>query len=303
MELNYIHEFLEAAKHLNLSRAAEQLFISRSSLSRHISELEKEMHTQLFIRKYHLLELTDAGRYLVREGTRLTSLAQDIFNTLQTFQNKEFFNLSICSVNFSCPELFQGYQEFQSRHPNVEFIVLNSSLPEIFNTLERNQVDFIITFSFSLWGKNLNKYRKYTISESNFCAVMSSGHPLATYGILTLNDLKPFRVRFPMSPLRLQEQLLFYKKGQKETIGIPAPKEFMDPTSLDTISLILNSSTDIALLPLPVAKIMGNSCIFKDISDLQSPFEVVLLYNSSNVNPCLKQFLNEQIFNKFPRKL
>ena len=50
MELKQIQCFLMVAEYLNFSTAAEQMFLSQPSLSRHISNLEQELGIALFLR-------------------------------------------------------------------------------------------------------------------------------------------------------------------------------------------------------------------------------------------------------------
>ena len=57
MEIEYIKEFVVLAETENYLEAAESLFISQSTLSKHIKIIEKELDVQLFdrtTRKVHL---------------------------------------------------------------------------------------------------------------------------------------------------------------------------------------------------------------------------------------------------------
>ncbi len=48
MKTELIHEFIVTAETLNLTAAAQKLYISQSNLSRHIKELEDELDCELF---------------------------------------------------------------------------------------------------------------------------------------------------------------------------------------------------------------------------------------------------------------
>ena len=62
--MRQIEVFLCAARHLNISRAAAELFISQPALSKTISKIEKEFGTQLFARTNRGVILTDEGKEL-----------------------------------------------------------------------------------------------------------------------------------------------------------------------------------------------------------------------------------------------
>ncbi|HEY8608609.1 MAG TPA: LysR substrate-binding domain-containing protein [Noviherbaspirillum sp.] len=60
--LTAIRVFDAAARHLSCSRAAEELFLTQSAVSKQIQSLEEHLGAPLFSRVHHGLELTEAGR-------------------------------------------------------------------------------------------------------------------------------------------------------------------------------------------------------------------------------------------------
>ena len=62
MELNHLKEFVVLAKIENYMEAAENLFISQSTLSKHIKSLETELGINLFDRTTRQVKLNEAGR-------------------------------------------------------------------------------------------------------------------------------------------------------------------------------------------------------------------------------------------------
>lgn len=64
MTFEQLEYFLTTAKYMNLSKAAAELFISHSAISKSISALEEELGTRLFVRKNNVLTFTPSGEYL-----------------------------------------------------------------------------------------------------------------------------------------------------------------------------------------------------------------------------------------------
>lgn len=62
--LNAMRVFEAAARHGNLTSAAEELCIAASAVSRHVANLERHTELELFARKGNRLEVTAAGRQL-----------------------------------------------------------------------------------------------------------------------------------------------------------------------------------------------------------------------------------------------
>lgn len=61
MEIEQLKYFLAVCDCKQMTQAAERLFISQSSLSKHISQLEKEVGVPLFDRTGRTLHITTAG--------------------------------------------------------------------------------------------------------------------------------------------------------------------------------------------------------------------------------------------------
>ena len=68
--------FLTTAEERNMTQAAKKLFISQQTLSSAIQRLEKEYHTQFFLRGPHL-QLTDAGHCMVTYAREMLARTKD----------------------------------------------------------------------------------------------------------------------------------------------------------------------------------------------------------------------------------
>lgn len=78
MELRQLRYFIAVADNLNFSRAAESLYISQSSLSQQIAEFEREIGVDLLKRSKRSVELTEAGRTMLRLARNLLNSADKL---------------------------------------------------------------------------------------------------------------------------------------------------------------------------------------------------------------------------------
>src|SRR3990170_6989951 len=62
LNFHHLEVFYAVARHLNFSRAAEELYISQPAVSKHVKDLERDLGVDLFRRNGRRVELTDAGR-------------------------------------------------------------------------------------------------------------------------------------------------------------------------------------------------------------------------------------------------
>jgi DNA-binding transcriptional LysR family regulator len=74
--LAFLQGFEAAARTLSFTKAAEELFVTQSAVSRQIKALEDNLGLKLFERRSRSLALTDNGQALYR-------IATDVFDRLQ----------------------------------------------------------------------------------------------------------------------------------------------------------------------------------------------------------------------------
>ena len=83
MELNQLRIFRVLAETKSYTRAAKQLFVSHSSVSRAVSALEAELGVTLVERDNRVIGLTEAGKRLLERSEELLMLADEIENEVR----------------------------------------------------------------------------------------------------------------------------------------------------------------------------------------------------------------------------
>lgn len=89
LNLDQVHTFLSVAGHLHFGKAAEDLYISQSAVSASIAKLETQLGVPLFHRLGRRVQLTDAGRFLQREGPLLMEQARKLERELEEFSGMQ----------------------------------------------------------------------------------------------------------------------------------------------------------------------------------------------------------------------
>lgn len=79
LDYRYLKAFMVTSKHLNFSKAAEELGIAQSAVSRQIKLLEESVEEQLIIRSSKKVLLTEKGLALLTELNNFEERLQDIF--------------------------------------------------------------------------------------------------------------------------------------------------------------------------------------------------------------------------------
>lgn len=79
-ELNYI---LCIAKHQNLTKAAQELYISQPTLTKYLQRLEREVGGKLFVRSGNSYTATYLGRRYLEYARKILTVDQDWKKELQ----------------------------------------------------------------------------------------------------------------------------------------------------------------------------------------------------------------------------
>ena len=71
MDLKQIEYIVKIAETGNITRAAEQLFVTQSALNQQLLKLENALGIKLFYRRKHDLTPTDAGKVYLKYGRQM----------------------------------------------------------------------------------------------------------------------------------------------------------------------------------------------------------------------------------------
>ena len=121
MNLDQLTVFLAVSRHLHFSRAAEELYITQPAVSASVAKLEGEFGIKLFHRIGRRVELTDAGRFLTREGQRLLERVSQLERRLLEFNCLKRGVLTIgASFTVGNYWLPTALKQFHDSHPSIK---------------------------------------------------------------------------------------------------------------------------------------------------------------------------------------
>ena len=76
MDIRQLEAFVYTVKYQSFSLAAQKLYLSQPTVSSHINNLEKELHTRLLKRTTKSLSVTPAGQTLYNYAAEILNLQQ-----------------------------------------------------------------------------------------------------------------------------------------------------------------------------------------------------------------------------------
>lgn len=201
MEIRQLRYFLKVAELLNFSEASKVLYVTQSTLSQQIKQLEAELDTTLFERNSHEVTLTEAGQKLVEYAQKVVvdaDICQQKMTDLKDLLTGEL-NIGV-TFTFS-PLLTETVLEFMERHPDVRLNIIYKTMAELMEMLQRHEVDFVLAFKPT--EKN-ERIESYMLFNNKLVVAMSNTHPLAKRKNITFDDLKSCQVAMPAHGLQIR---------------------------------------------------------------------------------------------------
>jgi LysR family glycine cleavage system transcriptional activator len=140
--LDLIQGFEAAARSLSFTRAAEELFITQSAVSRQIRGLEDHLGVALFERRPRSLALTEKGRILHRAATEFLERLQETTDRLRADGGTPHLTVTTTG-GFASLWLIPRLRTFTALHPDVD-VRISASYKTV--NLERSLVDVAVRY-------------------------------------------------------------------------------------------------------------------------------------------------------------
>ncbi len=223
MDFDQLETFLEVARNMSFSRAAEKRFRTQPAISAQIRALEEEVGAKLIDRSGGKVALTAPGKAFLEYVDHTLEARRAIINTLAEMEHVPRGEIVVAANEGTClhilPEVFA---EFKKLYPKVSVAVKRSEHASILESILDNSVDFGVV-SLPVHDKRLTTV---LIHRDELVIIASPKHPMSKLKSLLVADLA-------------RQPLLVPKMGRtRDTIE----RLFDDQKVRPTISMELDSS-------------------------------------------------------------
>jgi LysR family transcriptional activator of glutamate synthase operon len=140
MDTRYLSYILTIAQKQNMTKAAEELFVSQSTLSQYLSKLESELGTPLFFRSKGRLSLTPAGQLYIQAAEKVISIKNMLYQNIQNLDNRGHITVGVTS-QFGLKMLIEIIPAFKMRYPEVTIEISETSLPALIKLILEESID------------------------------------------------------------------------------------------------------------------------------------------------------------------
>ncbi|MGN0280680.1 MAG: LysR family transcriptional regulator [Prevotella sp.] len=199
MELRQLKYFAEVAETLNFSDAARNLYITQSTLSQQVKQLEQELDMLLLQRNSHSVSLTEAGEQLLPYALQTLHCASLCLDRVHDLQQMLSGTLNI-GVTFSfSPILTETLAVFMKRYPHVRLNIYYKTMEELMEMLSARKIDFVLAFRPVASYADIESH---ILFDNHLSAIVSVSHPLAKRDKITLDDLAKYDIALPTKGLQ-----------------------------------------------------------------------------------------------------
>jgi DNA-binding transcriptional LysR family regulator len=166
------------AQYLSFTEAAKRIYIGQSALSKQIADLEEELGVELFIRHHRSLELTAAGKTLLKEGNKLIDKVAEVIEKTQQAQRGIRGSLKIGCFGIEDAFLPHAIKRFRCLYPQISMDICVLTLKMIEEALESEEIDigFMVILGNEL---KCSRFMQRLIHRTPLCFLLPSDHPYA----------------------------------------------------------------------------------------------------------------------------
>ena len=210
--------FLKVCETGNITTAADELYVSRSVLSRALRELEDEFNTTLFTRSKQGVELTDGG-VIIRD--MMQSVASNYKYALKRLQEvKKDSATEKIRVGVTPTNAFWGFKRFfgpfMQEHPEIQLYIEEHSAFDMCQLIMDRTLDVGITPTF--YGADF--IDSFQIYEDTLVLGMRKSDPLAKKKEVSLSDIADLPLGFLSAKVPMEGIVNEYVAAQHKTANV-----------------------------------------------------------------------------------
>ena len=277
-QMDYI---IETAKTLNLSRAAENLFISQPALSYQIKVIEEEVGFAIFDRVGKSIRLTPAGQQLV---TSLQRISVDLQFAIEQAQNMGEIYTDSIKIGFASRSalyyLPQAMKIFEQMHPDVQIVPEIQAPNDSLTAFLHKELDLILLPKQE--AQKLSNVVIHPLYISQIYLLCQQTDPLAQQDRVTAQDLAGRTLLVNGGSSQTLRQV------QQRVLSTVPIHYFNSPTH-DFTLIQVASDKAICLSP---GYLNDHSGVFAWIPfDCPESFDLVLVSHQEQLNPALANLI------------
>ncbi|HEY3425292.1 MAG TPA: LysR family transcriptional regulator [Negativicutes bacterium] len=290
-DIRYLRSFMCVAEYLNFTKAADHLYMSQSTLSKHIAELEEQLGVQLFSRTHHLVCLTPPGATLFEESRSIMDRLDEVFEKTRQSQNKVRGTLRIGCLGNEHSFLPKVFKHFSALYPHVTLdIQIMPGALMLNEALDHQKLD--LAFSPFIGNVLTSRFEVREVLRARLCFLLPKNHLYANKYSLELSALKQERFIF-VSRSTFPNGIDWFMQ-QCNLRGF-TPNIVSQPSNFETLFWQVTAGKGIAIFCFDsvFCRMMKNNIAFVAMNGANAYGHIGLLWKNGNHNPIIPLFVEQ----------
>ncbi len=189
MENDILREIIMLAEKRSYAAAADALFISTSSLSRHVSALEQRLGVPLFVRTSRSVQLSRYGEILLPYARRLVQAEDECLDKLERVKRSDGAGLRVGAYfGLAAHGLMTQIAQFVSENRDLVLEMKSAENDNLLEPLRRGRYDLV--FVQEEWPAAEDGLERLTVEVDTLVAVFPAEHMLAQAESVRLTQLR-----------------------------------------------------------------------------------------------------------------
>ena len=218
LTLRQLKVFEAVARHLNYTRAAEELHLTQPAVSMQVKQLEESLGVAFFEQLGKRIHLTEAGQELLGYARTITQQLDELEGVLNRMKGLSGGRLRISvatTANYFIPTLLGS---FSRRYPDVTVSLDVTNRETLLRQLTENTVDLVVMGQPPVEAD----VKAQIFMDNPLVVVAPPSHPLAKEKKIPLARLQEetFLVRESGSGTRIAMERFFNERGMRLKTGM-----------------------------------------------------------------------------------
>jgi DNA-binding transcriptional LysR family regulator len=218
MDFDQLETFLEVARHLSFSRAAERRFRTQPAISAQIRAMEEEVGAKLLDRTGGKVSITAAGKVFLAYVESALEARRAAMRAVAEADRVPGGEIVVAANEGSClhilPEVFA---EFKRSYPDIGITVKRSETREVLEAVIDNSADFGVA-AMPVTDKRITAV---LIHKDELIMITPVGHPLAKFKEVKITQIADYPLLLPkMGRTRDSIDRMFDERDMKPNVSM-----------------------------------------------------------------------------------
>lgn len=284
MNLNIMREYVKLAELRNFSKTAEDLYVTQSSLSRHIASLEEELGTVLIKRTRNSFELTQEGEMVRDEFASILSSYENLLFRLSKNDDLQKIELRLGVLYYDMEFYVARIREtLLARYPNVKLILQSYQPRQLEENLLEGRIDAAIIYGVDDCPRR--DIRHIPFLKIPYVLIYNKGHRLSQVRDLNISDLDGEKLLIPEQSLDINHVAVRLQRMLEE--GGVRISEYIKISNYDEVPWLLKETGAIYIAPMANARAYGDTTEFRYLLADRFSADVSLVWKAGHDNPAV----------------